>query len=207
MKWKISSLSISSLDTPHSLLFLWKNSPCPPSFLLPSLLQLPASPSSWEPLPGYARTRLICTLHLVEIKWKSTVGVFKNVSFSASGLWWSLRGERHFPFFLKGFSASEFTQGLGATSFAELWGDLVQINQSKWVNYHLHFQELVPSFPLSPQGQLITSNFGGLRFVKVVINDPLPPPPPSPPFLGSALECLVCFNIGGGVWCLHSWIT
>lgn len=50
----------------------------------------------------------------------------------------------------------------------------------------------MPSFPLSPQGLLITSNFGGLRFVKVVIND-------SPLGSTAVLECLACFNIEGGV--------
>ena len=72
-----------------------------------------------------------------------------------------------------------------------LQNNLAQINQPQCVNYYLNFQVPVASFPLGPQGQLITSNFGGLRFVKVVTDE-------SP--LGSAavLKRLVCSSIGGG---------
>lgn len=54
----------------------------------------------------------------------------------------------------------------------------------------------MPSVPFGPQGQLIASNFGGLRLVKVVINDSA---------LGSAavLDCLACFNIAAVLILLH----
>lgn len=66
-----------SKRSPASLLAPWTPPPTHPFSMKEFTPHLPAPlHGALQPIPGYARTRLIRTLYLVQIKWKSTVGVF-----------------------------------------------------------------------------------------------------------------------------------